>query len=47
MDLNSIKKKLSFNAYSSPREFIDDMSLVWENCIEYNGPDHEISLYAK
>ena len=47
MDLNSIKRNLSYNFYPSAREFVADMKLIWNNCYEYNGEDHEISLLAR
>jgi transcriptional activator SPT7 len=37
MDFGTIKKKLLHNVYESARDFVDDMSLVWGNCIRYNG----------
>jgi hypothetical protein len=37
MDLGTIKKKLSHNVYISAQNFVDDMQLVWTNCIRYNG----------
>lgn len=47
MDLGTIKKKLSYNAYSSAQEFVHDMSLVWKNCYRYNGEHHEVSMCAR
>lgn len=37
MDLGTVKKKLSHNCYLKAEEFIDDMTLVWQNCFTYNG----------
>ena len=32
MDLGTIKKKVNFNCYKRPEQFIHDMNLVWNNC---------------
>lgn len=37
MDFGTIKKKLQFNLYSSPYEFKEDVDLVFNNCLLYNG----------
>lgn len=37
MDFGLIKKKLTFNVYNSVSEFINDMKLVFDNCVRYNG----------
>ena len=37
MDFGTIKKKLNLYAYKSGQEFLDDMKLVFDNCILYNG----------
>ena len=47
MDLQSIKRKLSYNNYESASDFVRDMRLIWNNCYDYNGEDHEISAHAK
>lgn len=47
MDLGTIRKKLTHNCYLLPQEFVDDMSLIWENCYRYNGDTHDISRCAK
>lgn len=36
MDLGTIKEKLVKGAYQAPKEFADDMRLVWTNCFLYN-----------
>ena len=34
-------KKLKTLAYRSKREFVDDLSLIWHNCLKYNAnPEH-------
>jgi hypothetical protein len=37
MDFSTIKKKLNHSFYRNCREFCDDMNLVFDNCILYNG----------
>jgi hypothetical protein len=37
MDFSTIKKKLNHAIYRNCREFCDDMNLVFDNCILYNG----------
>lgn len=37
MDFGTIKKKLNLNAYDNEYEFQEDMNLVFDNCILYNG----------
>lgn len=45
MDLGTAKRKLSKLAYQSKKEFIDDLNLIWDNCLIYNQmPD---SIYRK
>ena len=37
MDFSTIKKKLSNCTYTNLKEFVNDMTLVFENCYTYNG----------
>jgi bromodomain-containing factor 1 len=37
MDFGTIKAKLLSNIYNSSREFLDDIELVFYNCVLYNG----------
>jgi hypothetical protein len=37
MDFSTIKRKLNKNQYTKCKEFCDDMELVFNNCILYNG----------
>jgi bromodomain-containing factor 1 len=46
MDFTTIKKKLSHNCYKNPEAFINDMYLVFSNCLLYNGPDNPVSQHA-
>jgi hypothetical protein len=41
MDLGTIKTKLKSNSYDHLQEFIDDVLLVFDNCILYNGVSDE------
>ena len=47
MDLGTIKKKLQHNCYATPQDFVADMTLIWENCIKYNGSDNMVSHCAR
>ncbi|EMD00268.1 hypothetical protein BAUCODRAFT_84039 [Baudoinia panamericana UAMH 10762] len=41
MDIGTMLKKLKTMAYKSKREFVDDLNLIWSNCLKYNSnPDH-------
>jgi hypothetical protein len=44
MDFSTIKKKLTYNVYSSTKLFVYDMNLVFSNCTLYNGLDN---VYGK
>lgn len=46
MDLGTIKKRLSNNFYESPQQFLDDVSLIYDNCILYNGEESFIGKIA-
>ncbi|KAI9677777.1 MAG: Transcriptional activator spt7 [Trizodia sp. TS-e1964] len=37
MDLGAMTKKLKTIAYKSKKEFVDDLNLIWNNCLKYNG----------
>jgi E1A/CREB-binding protein len=48
MDLGSVRKKLeSGSAYREVKEFTDDVSLVFDNAILYNGPHSDVTEVAK
>lgn len=47
MDLNTVMKKLKGLAYNSKSEFVDDLMLIWSNCLTYNAdPKHFMRAHA-
>ena len=47
MDLGTVMKKLKQLAYKSKKEFVDDLMLIWQNCLTYNAdPSHYIRKHA-
>lgn len=46
MDLGTIGDKLTSGQYAKVSEFLDDLELVWSNCLLYNPPDDPISEWA-
>ena len=47
MDLGLMTKKLKQLTYQSKAEFVDDLKLVWSNCLKYNSSaDHPIRKHA-
>ncbi|KAJ1828056.1 hypothetical protein LPJ56_001320, partial [Coemansia sp. RSA 2599] len=38
MDLGTIRKKLDRSQYQSPKQFVDDVNLVFSNCFLFNPP---------
>ena len=37
MDLSTVKQRLNTNYYHRMQEFLDDVSLIFENCVAYHG----------
>ncbi|SCU93536.1 LAFA_0F16930g1_1 [Lachancea sp. 'fantastica'] len=47
MDLNTVLKKLKTYQYNSKQEFVDDVMLIWKNCLTYNSdPKHFLRTHA-
>ncbi|KAH0552954.1 hypothetical protein GP486_006849 [Trichoglossum hirsutum] len=47
MDLGTMTKKLKQHAYKSKQEFVDDLNLIWANCLRYNAePSHFLRKHA-
>jgi transcriptional activator SPT7 len=41
-------KKLKQHQYKSKKEFVDDLNLIWDNCLKYNAdPSHFLRKHAK
>ncbi|TID31314.1 hypothetical protein CANINC_000102 [Pichia inconspicua] len=47
MDLSTMEKKLSANAYATPNELAADFALMVSNCEKFNGKDSAISQMAR
>ncbi|KAM3123242.1 hypothetical protein CJJ07_004930 [Candidozyma auris] len=47
MDLSTIERKLTVNAYEDPSQIVDDFNLMVDNCIKFNGESAGISRMAK
>ena len=47
MDLMTMLKKLKNLQYKSKQDFVDDLNLIWANCLKYNAsPDHPLRRHA-
>lgn len=47
MDLNTVLKKLKTFQYESKQSFVDDVMLIWKNCLLYNSdPSHFLRGHA-
>lgn len=47
MDLMTMLKKLKNFNYKSKQDFVDDLNLIWANCLKYNAsPDHPLRRHA-
>lgn len=42
IDFGTIRQRLQTNNYHMPQEFIDDILLVFENCLLYNGENSQV-----
>ncbi|XP_055801144.1 transcription factor GTE4-like isoform X2 [Solanum dulcamara] len=47
MDLGTIKARLSQNWYKSPREFAEDVRLVFHNAMTYNPKGHDVHVMSE
>lgn len=47
MDIGTMQKKLKALQYKSKKEFVDDLHLIWNNCLRYNSdPNHPLRKKA-
>lgn len=47
MDLGTMTKKLKALQFKSKQEFVEDLNLIWANCLKYNtNPDHFLRKHA-
>ncbi|KAL4800645.1 hypothetical protein BDV19DRAFT_353443 [Aspergillus venezuelensis] len=47
MDLGTMTKKLKALQYKSKQDFVDDLNLIWANCLKYNtNPEHFLRKHA-
>lgn len=47
MDLNTVMKKLRSFQYQCKKDFVDDLMLIWNNCLTYNtDPKHYLRHHA-
>lgn len=44
MDFGTVKRKLNNNAYNNGEEFIQDLDLVFSNCMNYNPGDSDVGV---
>ncbi len=47
MDFGTIKNKLKENKYGRMQEFVEDMNLVFDNCVRYNGEKHQVGIMGQ
>lgn len=48
MDIGTMMKKLKQLQYQSKKQFVDDLELIWSNCLKYNAtPNHPLRRKAE
>lgn len=47
MDLSTIEKKITANAYETSNQIVEDFNLMVENCFKFNGKDSVISQMVR
>ncbi|KAJ3021774.1 UNVERIFIED_CONTAM: hypothetical protein HDU68_009459 [Siphonaria sp. JEL0065] len=47
MDLSTIQKKLDQSVYKTAHDFIDDVTLMFDNCYTFNGRESAVGLIAQ
>ncbi|KAJ3004244.1 UNVERIFIED_CONTAM: hypothetical protein HDU68_005216 [Siphonaria sp. JEL0065] len=47
MDLSTIQKKLDQSVYKTAHDFIDDVTLMFDNCYTFNGRDSAVGVIAQ
>jgi bromodomain-containing factor 1 len=46
MDIGTVAHKLDNQQYTELEEVLADVALVWNNCLMYNPPTHDVSIWA-
>ena len=47
MDLGTVKQRLQSNYYTSMQQFLNEVQLIFDNCILYNGESSQVSIMCK
>lgn len=47
IDLTTIKTKVRHNKYTLYKDFLDDIELMKQNCVRYNGAEHSLTKVAQ